>query len=347
LWGAGPQPTIGAGSVVATYSSISQIGVQSGFNPMWNLSTTFGAWRVKKAVSRGSSTAIIRQDGTLWVSGLNQYGQLGLGDTINRSSFIQVGSSSNWLQVFMGLGLNGGGGNMFLIDTSGNLWATGSNPQGMLGVGDTANRSSLTLVPGGIVWERTGTNHFYAGGYIYDGGYSAGWTVAIAENGTMYSWGANGATQTNAKGMLGQGDIINRSTPTALPGSSTWKGVSGNFISGTTVAIKTDGTMWSWGPTQYYATLGDGSSTARSSPVQIGTGGSGKWKLVVGGNPSVHAIRDDNTLWGWGQGQQGQIGDGTTNDYSSMVQIGNGSQWIDILTYGYVGGGAIRDPSLN
>ena len=344
LWGGVIQPTIGWGttSVVLT-SSMVQIG-GNGFNPRWDLSTTFGTWRIKKAAERGQSLVIIRQDGTLWGAGNNTDGVLGLNDTVVRSSFVQIGSASNWVQLYMGQGVNGGGSSMFVINTAGEMWACGTNASGCLGVGDTNNRSSLTLVAGGITWERFGYNHVFPGGYIYDAGYASCWTVAIAENGTMYSWGAGVTAAGNARGMTGQGDVVNRSTPVQLPGTEKWKCVSGNFISGTTTAIRADGTLWSWGANgTYYGYLGDGSTIARSSPIQIGTN---KWKLVVGGMPSTHAIRDDGTLWGWGQGQQGQIGDGGAGDPQSMVQIGFGNQWVDIVVNSYVGGGFIRDPNL-
>jgi alpha-tubulin suppressor-like RCC1 family protein len=49
-----------------------------------------------------SYTAAIKTDGTLWTFGYNNAGQLGLGDTTNRSSPVQVGSLTTWASVAAG-----------------------------------------------------------------------------------------------------------------------------------------------------------------------------------------------------------------------------------------------------
>ena len=348
LWGTAYNPTIDNPPASNKYSSWVQIGTLTA-NP-WTLSTTFQTWRIKKAASTGGSIAVIRQDGTLWGVGNNQDGGLGTGDATSRSSWVQIGSASNWVQVYMGHGANGGGTNLFAVNTNGEMYAAGTNFLGCLGVGDTINRSSLTLVAGGITWSRVGDQKVYPGGYIYDPGNSSAWqgswTLAIAENGDLYAWGANNDTTAAgglyAKGgQLGLGDKISRSTPVKV-GSDKWKSVNGNFIEGNSFGIKSDGTLYAWGANQGNSSLGLGDSVARSSPVQVGTF---KWKIIVGG-PGVHAIRDDNTLWGWGRGDEGIIGNGTSASYSSPIQIALGSQWVDVLANRYYSAGAIRDPNL-
>lgn len=75
-------------------------------------------------------TLAIQNDGTLWGTGDNDKGQLGLGDNTNRNSFIQVGSDTNWQQA------SGGSNHSLVIKTDNTLWASGWNNRGQLGMGN-------------------------------------------------------------------------------------------------------------------------------------------------------------------------------------------------------------------
>lgn len=79
----------------------------------------------------------------------------------------------------------------------------------------------------------------------------------------QYSWGRN------TVGQLGLGDTTSRSSPTQVGSLTTWSKVFSFSYNASCFAIKTDGTLWSWG---YNAEgqLGDGSATGKSSPVQVG-----------------------------------------------------------------------------
>ena len=88
-------------------------------------------------------------------------------------------------------------------------------------------------------------------------------------------------------------------------------------------AIKTDGTLWTWGWNDYGA-LGHNNTTDYSSPVQIpGT----TWKSVTAnsflnnGNSSMFATKTDGTLWSWGYNAIGTLGQNNRTYYSSPVQI--------------------------
>ena len=88
----------------------------------------------------GSSSAAILDDGTLWVVGTNSDGELGLGDTTNRTEWTQLGTDTDWAKVYMG------GGNFFAIKTDGTLYGAGRNEAGTLGLG-SAGVKVLTLTP--------------------------------------------------------------------------------------------------------------------------------------------------------------------------------------------------------
>ena len=84
--------------------------------------------------------------------------------------------------------------------------------------------------------------------------------------------------------------------------------------------------MWSWGRNDL-GQLGQGNTTATSSPVQIGT--DTNWSKVSDGayQPFTVATKTDGTLWSWGNGGTGQLGLGNVTTYSSPKQVGSLTTW--------------------
>jgi alpha-tubulin suppressor-like RCC1 family protein len=89
-------------------------------------------------------TLFTTADGKLWAMGNNYYGQLGTGDTTNRSTPVQVETSGSVTAVAAG-GSDYYGHTLFTT-TDGKLWAMGSNSYGQLGTGDTSNRTTPVQV---------------------------------------------------------------------------------------------------------------------------------------------------------------------------------------------------------
>jgi alpha-tubulin suppressor-like RCC1 family protein len=247
----------------------------------------------------GAGLIAIKTDGTIWSSGYNGQGALGLNDRVNRSSPVQIGSGTDWSKAAVG------SGSVLAIKTNGTLWGWGNGQLAGLGGGSVYGyRSSPTQIGAASNWADVS-------GRLYGG-------LGVKTDGTLWSWGTN--QNGGAVGNNGVGDPVNI---TQLGTATNWSSVaSGSFVS---MARKTDGTLWMWGrntPGQ----LGLGDLIDRSSPVQVGTGTNWSTKIMTSGS-SAGAIKTDGTLWIWGQGVWGTMGLNDTANRSSPVQVGTGTTW--------------------
>ena len=253
----------------------------------------------------------IKTDGTLWAWGFNIDGSLGLGNTTRYSSPKQVGSLTNWSSV------SNGYFHTLAIKTDGTLWSWGRNNFGQLGLGNTTNYSSPKQVGSLTNWLQV------AAGYSWDGGtVQASYSLAIKTDGTLWAWG------TNSYGQLGLGNTTNYSSPKQVGALNNWSKVYTNgVVVASTAAIKTDGTIWSWGNGALGA-LGLGNSTSYSSPKQVGS--LTNWLKAAAGYQSRLVIKTDGTLWAWGYNNAGQLGQGDITNRNSPVQVGALTNWLDV-----------------
>jgi alpha-tubulin suppressor-like RCC1 family protein len=279
-----------------------------GNNDLTNRSTpvtTFAGGTNWKQVSSGDThTAAIKTDGTLWSWGLGSFGRLGTNDLTNRSTPVTTfAGGTNWKQV------SAGGNHTTAIKTDGTLWTWGAGGSGRLGTNDLNQRSTpVTTFAGGTNWKQVSTSYAH--------------TAAIKTDGTLWSWG-NGTS-----GQLGTNDITNRFTPvTTFAGGTDWKQVSTGYAH--TTAIKTDGTLWTWG-LGTNGRLGTNDLTTRSTPVTTFAGGT-NWKQISAGGLHTTAIKTDGTLWSWGYGLLGQLGTNDTTDRSTPVTtFAGGTNWKQV-----------------
>ncbi len=119
-------------------------------------------------------------------------------------------------------------------------------------------------------------------------------------------------------------------SPTAV-GDRTVTGVDG-VATGTAVlhvdaAVVPGLAAFGWGYNAF-GQLGDGTTTDRLDPVQVGT--SAPWASIAAGWQHTVAVRTDGTLWAWGFNASGQLGDGTTTDRSGPVQVGTATTWASV-----------------
>jgi alpha-tubulin suppressor-like RCC1 family protein len=219
--------------------------------------TVAGGTNWKQVSCAVGNTAAIKTDGTLWVWGQNQYGQLGDNTTnVPKSSPVQtIAGGTDWKQVSFGSYY------MAAIKTDGTLWTWGYNGGGNLGDNTMDSKSSpVQTVTGGTNWKQVSCGYSHM--------------AAIKTDGTLWLWGRN-----SPLGQLGDLSTNNRSSPVqTFTFGTNWKQVSAGF--NLTGAIKTDGTLWTWGGNAF-GPLGNNTSVRRSFPAQTVAGGT-NWKQVSG-----------------------------------------------------------------
>ena len=133
----------------------------------------------------------------------------------------------------------------------------------------------------------------------------------------------------NYRGQLGDNTVTQRTSPVSVVGGITsWAQIgAGNQHS---VAIRTNGQAWAWGYNAFYGALGDGTSTNRSSPVSV-VGGFTNWARISAGRNHNAGLRANGQAWCWGQGTNGQLGDGAASNRSSPVSVVGGfTDWVQI-----------------
>ncbi len=143
-------------------------------------------------------------------------------------------------------------------------------------------------------------------------------SVALKSDGTVWTWGDN------YYGQLGDGSSDSSSdAPVQVSGLAKITAITtGDFH---TLALKSDGTVWAWGRNNF-SQLGDYSSwPTRTMPVQVvGPKASGflaEVAAIAGGGSHTVALKSDGTVWTWGSNGNGQLGDGTTADSATPVQV--------------------------
>jgi len=249
------------------------------------------------AISAGQYHSLaLDSDGTVWVWGNNDVGQLGNGTTASSTVPVQVPALAGKTITH----ISGGAWGSMVLASDGTVWSWGYNHDGQLGDGTVTNRDTPVQVVAG--WgQRTITS--VTMGYVNG--------LAIASDGTVWSWG------TNLHGEIGDGTTDPRPTPVQVTptwGSRTVTGLANRMRS--TLAVASDGTLWGWGQNAS-GELGDGTTDSRLAPVQINGGwGNRAITSVQAGDASTVALVSDGTVWAWGDNSDGQLGDGTTAAHS-------------------------------
>ncbi|UJF31315.1 RCC1 domain-containing protein [Paenibacillus hexagrammi] len=258
-----------------------------------------GVEDITQIAAGGSYAAALTKDGSVYTWGENSYGQLGIGlgydgATWDRSFPAKV----NGLPAVSSIGT--GPNFMFAVDTDGQLWSWGSNSYGQLG--DGTNNNQPSPVESSIVKSLEATvkkpgegNKLIKNPKAVSLAAGGSDTFAIRPNG-VFGWGVN------TYGQLGIGSNLSAQSPKQLELGDVSAISSGNAH---TLAVKNDGTLWSWGQ-NYFGQLGSTGLDNQSMPVQVSTL-TDVVSAFAGNNHSI-ALLANGTVWTFGDNTYGQLG---------------------------------------
>lgn len=358
----------------------------NGYGQLGDNSTTDSAFPVQveglsgiTAIRAGNQhSAALKNDGTVWAWGYNNDGELGDGSTVSKSVPVLVRGlvGVTELQVY--------GNHSMALKNDGTLWGWGTNYYGSLGDGGTANRTSITRVTG-----LTDVSKFYLGNYH---------AFAIKDDGTVWAWGSNSFGQLgtglrsdsyvpiqitgisnvedislgtyhtlalktddtvwawghNTSGSVGNGTWDHQDLPVQVFADAASIEAGPYYYS---YAVKNDGTVWAWGANDV-GQLGDGTFNNKNVPTKA-LKLSAITNIVSAPYDYTLALKNDGTVWAWGNNEEGEVGDGTLDDRNSPAQVGTLSGVAAIRPYdanamvlktdgtiwgwGYNGAGALGD----
>lgn len=225
-----------------------------------------GLWQqVSAGNSVGNSIAAIKDDGTLWIWGLARIGPT---DTISLSSPVQVAGGGTWLQVNNSMGLK----------SDGTIWIW--NQVGTTPLQNASSPSQVTSL---------GSNWIY-----FDTADGLKYTVSGIRN-DRTAW-VVGSNTYGELGINSTSSIIISSPVQTVFRTNDWQKINTGFHF-YRIALKTDGTIWTWGNNQY-GQLGLGNTFNASTPTQVGSDSS--WIDIAATAFNSYAIKQDGTFWGIG-----------------------------------------------
>ena len=340
-WGAGFFGELGNGA-----NSDSYVAVQ--------VSQSTGLTQAVAIGCGGLHAIAVNSDGTVWCWGSNASGQLGmsLGTTDSNVPEQVSGITGVITAVSGGGGYYNNNGYSFALENNGTVWAWGDNSDGELGDGGTTSivtpehltslsgvasilgnhgNSALALTGGGSVYT-WGTNE---SGQLGNGTTTENHTpteisslssgvsslasglsdnMALKSDGTLYAWGYN---ENDSELGAGSSPSTQSDVPAAVSGASGITQIAA--AKSHYLALKSDGTVWTWEDPNPGEISNGTTITGSSSAVQV-SGLSGIIEVACG-NYFNMALKSDGSVWAWGQNTAGELGNGTTTDDQTPAKV--------------------------
>ncbi len=316
-WGINQQGQIGDGNINAgggIFDSYTPKLINSGYTK----------------ISCGVSHSIgLKSNGDIYTWGLNNLGQLGLGDGVSNNVLVptRAGIESGFLEI------SGGGYFTLALKSNGDLYASGQNESGQLGDNSTINSSIFKKVGQGFSQISGGLNH----------------SLALKSNGDLYAWGDNSWKQVNSSqtqqfltpqfigsgykkisaggyfslAIKNNGDLVawGVGSVVSYPNVGPFSDISSG--SDFALALDVNGNLYSWG-SNIKNQLGKSASGGQYDLVPVGSG----YIKISAGNYHSLGIRNNGDLYGWGYGMIYGGGYSPSIDISTPTKIGEGYSHI-------------------
>ena len=243
-----------------------------------------------KAVAAGAShSLLLTQDGSVWSTGRNVFGQLGDdGLHTGTQSFVQVIPND-------ATAVAAGARHSLVVMRDGSVWTTGFNLYGQLGDGSTIHRSRFVqVVSGGADAVAAGSEH----------------SMVLMQDGSVWTTGLN------SRGQLGDGSesYYFKSSFVQVVSNGTKAIAAGGYHS---IVLKQDNSVWTTGENSY-GQLGYGTTTSRSNFVQVVASGA---QAIAAGHDHSMVLKQDGSVWATGRNNFGQLGDGTRTSSETFVKV--------------------------
>lgn len=224
-----------------------------------------------KAVSASFTHVVaLKNDGSLWAWGQNNWGQLGDGTTTNRAEPVRAGSDNDWVSAVAGPS------HTLAIKKDGSLWEWGFGKRVRSEHG-TPNKELGTVperIGNATNWFSVSRNQVYC--------------VGIQSDGSLWVWGDG----LNPLLGLRTGQMVR--DPVRVGADSDWVAASGEW--GNLQAIKKDGTLWQW---HFLNQLARPTETDREPVTPVRVGKRTDWVAVGVTSASAFGLTSDGGLWTW------------------------------------------------
>lgn len=272
------------------WNSRGQLGDGTSGTERWRPVRVVGGVRFAVVSAGDRYTCGLTAAGAAYCWGLNGWGQLGDGTTVERSTPVLVAGGLRFTAISTGFR------HTCAVTAERVAYCWGLNGAGHLGDGTTTDQSTPVRVAGGVALTAVSAGDFH--------------TCGVTAAGAAYCWGANG------DGQLGDGTTAGRSTPMRVMGSASFAAVSaGGFHS---CGLTSEGAASCWGANAE-GQLGDGTTTNRSSAVPVA--GGVRFATVSAGFVHTCGATTEGVVYCWGLNDQGQLGDGSTTNRLRPVQV--------------------------
>jgi alpha-tubulin suppressor-like RCC1 family protein len=279
---------------------------------------TGGAWQLSAtpvevpglsevtAITGGQNTAYaLRRDGTVWAWGDDVQDELGDNGSSPRQIPRRIGVPGGIVAI------KAGAFSAYALRRDGTVWAWGDNDFGQLGTGGA-------VLPTGIPRRVRGLPA------IVDIAAGSGDGYALDRDGRVWAWGDNGLGQLGTGGCAVSRALLRGGSQCPLAGGPVevrdLNGVTAIAAGADTAyALRRDGTVWAWGDASFGALGSPTGHPFADQPIRIR--GLEHVVAITAGTYSGYAVRRDGTVWAWGRGVDGELGDGSVANRAVPTRV--------------------------